>query len=170
MRRASFMHTTQAMRVGAEDARHCPSGRGVAGKDVTRRVNWHWAKPGMHLLAVSKCQGVRPGEVVEIFGVIQIVDVRREPLNAIDGDDVRCEGFGHLTPAEFVTMFCKAMGAKPTTDVARIQFVHVDWRRNPEAWRDLTPAQRHTLEPGQSFPVRVAASPRQLASPGARTR
>lgn len=163
MRRASFQHTKKQMRVGADDARRSPTGRGTAGKDVTRRRNWRWAEAGMYLLAVSKCQGVQPGEVVEVFGVIQIVDVRREPLNAIDSDDVRREGFGHLTPAGFVTMFCKAMGAKSTTEVARIQFVHVDWRCNPGAWRDLTPAQRRTLEP-------EAASPRQLASPGARTR
>lgn len=139
------MHTKSQIRVGADDARRCPTGRGTAGKDVTRRRNWRWAESGMYLLAVSKCQGVRPGEIVETFGVIQIVDVRREPLNAIDSDDVRREGFGHMTPDEFVAMFCKAMGAKPTTEVARIQFVHVDPTRDEAARRALTPDQARAL-------------------------
>ena len=36
--------------------------------------------------------------------------------------DVIAEGFGDLTPSEFVAMFCREMGCNPGTDVTRIEF------------------------------------------------
>lgn len=93
-------------------------------KDVTRRIGWAWARPGMYLLAVSKCMGLRPGEFAEIFGVIKIVHVSRERLDAITADDVRREGLPDLTPAAFVAMFCRHMKCRPDVEVTRVVFRH----------------------------------------------
>jgi hypothetical protein len=103
-------------------------------KFVTRRVGWLQAKPGDLLQPVLKGMGLRPGEKVERLGApIRIVDIRREPLNAMvmheayGRDEVRLEGFeGHPiwgTPEGFVLQFCRAhQGCMPHTVVTRIQF------------------------------------------------
>jgi hypothetical protein len=144
MRRASFMHTQSQMRAGAAAARSSSTGHAAfsaGSKDVTRRMRWEWAAPGLYLLAVSKSQGLAPGESAEIFGVVQIVDVRREPLNAITADDVRREGFPGMSPAGFVSMSYSHMGAKPFDLVRRIEFLHVDPMRVAGVREHLTPAQ-----------------------------
>lgn len=125
MRLASFMHTQDQLRNRS--------------KDVTRRVGWRWARPGMFLLAVSKCMGLRAGEVAEIFGVIKIVHVSRERLDAITADDVRREGFPDLTPADFVAMFCRHMHCAPDTEVARIVFRHATLAEADAALRNPPP-------------------------------
>ncbi len=72
MRRASFMHTKSQMRMGAGDARANVDGIAYVGKSITRRLHWRWCTPGMYLLAVAKSQGLRRGELVEVFGVVQV--------------------------------------------------------------------------------------------------
>ncbi len=145
MRRASFQHTQAQMRQGAAVARASADGYSSVGKDITRRLNWQWAKKGMFLLAVSKCQGIRPGERVETFGVIEILDVRREPLWNIvtlrGPDESTREGFPDLTAPMFVEMFCKHMHCAKDTDVTRVVFRHVDVRRCDAALLALTPHQ-----------------------------
>jgi hypothetical protein len=54
------------------------------------------------------------------------VSVRREPLNAITGDDCRREGFPHMTPAGFAAMFCEHMGGDEDQEVGRIEFKRVE--------------------------------------------
>lgn len=108
MRRVSFMYTPQQMRDRT--------------KTVTRRLNWEWAKPGMRLHAVSKCMGLRKGDTVESFGVIELVDVRREPLHAITQADVIAEGFPEMSCAEFQEMFVQHMGCDYDDDVTRVEF------------------------------------------------
>lgn len=97
-------------------------------KDVTRRIGWLFAKPGMRLLGVSKVMGFKPGEVAEEFGVIEVVSVRREPLNAITKEDVAREGFPGKSPEWFVDMFMREIkNAKmPHMTVTRIEFRYVD--------------------------------------------
>lgn len=111
MRRASFMYTAEQMRDRS--------------KDVTRRLGWKWAKPGMRVLAVSQCMGLRKGQTAEVFGVIEIVDVRRERLDEITQDDVRREGFPEMSCSEFQEMFVQHMKCEYDADVARVVFRHV---------------------------------------------
>lgn len=69
MRNASFLLTEQQV---LEEV-----------KDVTRRLRWFWAKPGMRLQAVRKSMGRKAGEPIVKLKVIEITSVRREPLNAL---------------------------------------------------------------------------------------
>lgn len=117
MRNASFIHTQQQV---LDEL-----------KDVTRRLNWHWAKPGMQLQAVRKCRGRKAGEPMEKLKVVEIVSVRREKLSAMLDDPVygqeecRREGFPDYTPEQFVKMFCENMNCTPDREVARVEFKYV---------------------------------------------
>lgn len=118
MRRISFALTTEQVRHGFQT--------GEILKDVTRRLGWKDLKPGTSLLACNKCQGLKPGEKAELLGVIKVVSVRFEPLQALlekphsyGFEEVRREGFAGLpvlpkfimvpaigTPPKFVRWFC----------------------------------------------------------------
>jgi hypothetical protein len=144
VRRGSFMHTQEQMRAGAAAATASPTMESRVGKDVTRRLGWRWAQPGMFVLAVSKCQGLKPGEIADTFGAIRIVSVSREPLNAITEADVVREGFADMSPMQFVSMFCRHMGAKPFDLVTRVEFAHCASARI-DVRRYLTQAQSIAL-------------------------
>ena len=94
-------------------------------KTVTRRLGWRSLRPGQLVWAVERCMGLKAGEKVKRLALLQIVSVRREPLNAIDQADVTLEGYPDLTPAEFVSMFCESMKCKPRQRVQRIEFKYV---------------------------------------------
>ena len=94
-------------------------------KRVTRRLGWKFLKGGGHLMGCEKCQGIKAGELNRL-GEIVVEDVRREPLNAIDQDDVVAEGFPDMTPDEFVEMFCEHMNCEPDEEVTRIAYDYVD--------------------------------------------
>lgn len=117
MRNASFMLTEQQV---VDET-----------KTVTRRLNWHWAKPGMLLQAVRKSMGRKKGEPLLKLKVIEIVSVRREPLQLLLDDryygvyECILEGFPKLMPEEFVKMFCQHMKCKPDREVARVRFKYV---------------------------------------------
>jgi hypothetical protein len=95
-------------------------------KDVTRRLGWTSLKAGDRLQVCKKCQGIKKGEKIQKLKVIECVDVRREPLNAITRHDVRREGFPGMTPKAFVEMFCGHMKCEPETLVTRIEFKYVE--------------------------------------------
>jgi len=111
MRNASFTLTEQQVLDGT--------------KDITRRLNWHWAKPGMRLMACRKCMGRKPGEPLVRLREIEVVSVRREPLYAITPDDVRREGFPDMTPAQFCTMFMRHAKCDLDREVARVEFKYI---------------------------------------------
>lgn len=97
-------------------------------KTVTRRMGWKTLKPGTRLMGVKKAQGIPKGGHVEKLGEIEVVSVRREPLNLCDNDDAAREGFGALgeqAAEHFVSGFCNAMGCEPTHVVTRIVFRRV---------------------------------------------
>lgn len=85
MRLMSFTHTADAMRWRL--------------KTVTRRAGWRNLKAGDRLLAVVKARGRKPGEPLDVLGVIEVVRKSREPLSAITAAEVEREGFGDLPPA-----------------------------------------------------------------------
>jgi hypothetical protein len=125
MRNISFMLTTEQIRDRS--------------KTVTRRLGWANLKPGTLLHGVVKSQGLRKGETVEKLAVIRVISVSREQLGRmLDDSDLygqsECirEGFPHLTPAEFVEMFCRShRGCTPDTVITRIEFQYVDDEANP---------------------------------------
>ena len=84
-------------------------------KTVTRRVGWQWLEPGTLLSAVEKTQGLKKGEHVVRLATLRVLSVRRERLDQITAADCAAEGFPELTPAQFVAMFCDAMGCVPST-------------------------------------------------------
>lgn len=93
-------------------------------KTVTRRTGWRTLKPGDLLQAVVKGMGLRKGESPERLSILRVIDVRREPLHAIDDDDVCREGF--IMPAhDFVEMFCDHMKCDRDQMVTRIEFRYV---------------------------------------------
>lgn len=95
-------------------------------KDVTRRMGWKNLREGDTLIAARKCMGLRPGEKIDRLGEIRVISVRREPLNAIDKDDVRREGFPDWSVAQFIEFFCKGhQGCTPKSIVTRIEFEKV---------------------------------------------
>ncbi len=91
-------------------------------KDVTRRLGWRALVAGDRLMAVEKAMGLKKGEKHVELGVVEIVSVRLERLDAITLADVRREGFPDRDVAWFVAYFCKAMKCTPATHVNRIEF------------------------------------------------
>lgn len=93
-------------------------------KTVTRRKGWTFLKPGDLIRACKKCMGFKKGEKIEPLAILRVVDVRREPLHAINDDDVEREGF--IMPAhEFIDMFCESMSGDRWQEVTRIEFEYV---------------------------------------------
>ena len=96
-------------------------------KTVTRRIGWKNLRAGERLLAVSKTMGLRRGEKADVYGVIEVVSVRRESLDAIDRAEVEREGFASRGPSWFIPMFCAShKGCISDTEVTRIEFRYVD--------------------------------------------
>ncbi len=91
-------------------------------KWVTRRSGWATLPEGASLMTCWKCQGLRKGEVMKRIRKIRVRSVRREPLEAITEADCRAEGFPHLSPAEFVAMYCEHNKVDPGDEVTRIEF------------------------------------------------
>jgi len=106
-------------------------------KDVTRRLGWSFAKPGMKLLAVDKLRT----KDARHLAVIEIVSVRSEPLNWLTADDLVREGFardhffgayGNDYPISgygidgFVNWFAATAKWPVTGEVNRIEFCYLD--------------------------------------------
>lgn len=112
MRAISFMLTTQQV---LDETKY-----------VTRRNGWVNLKPGDRLRGVRKAMGLKKGEKHDVLKIIEVVSVRREPLKDIDQLDVIREGFSQMSPADFVSMFCKShKGVNPETIITRIEFKYV---------------------------------------------
>lgn len=92
-------------------------------KTVTRRVGWQMLNPGDQLTFCPKVRGRRRGELLDRIVTVDVVAVRREPLNTITAQDVTAEGFPDMSPAEFVEFFCATHhGVTPTTEITRIEW------------------------------------------------
>jgi hypothetical protein len=94
-------------------------------KTVTRRDGWLMLKPGDPLTLCEKVRGRKKDEPLVRIADVQVVSVRREPLNAITPDDVAAEGFPDMTPDQFVAFFCAThRRCYPGTEVTRIQWAY----------------------------------------------
>jgi hypothetical protein len=94
-------------------------------KTVTRRLKWDFLKPGDILQGVEKTTCLKKGEKVKRLGLLRVVSVRKEPLNAITKTDCIREGFPNLTTKQFVDMLSGHYGIAPSTPVNRIAFEHI---------------------------------------------
>ena len=103
-------------------------------KTVTRRRNWWENKYGRRILRegdrltlCEKSQGRKSGEPIVRVAEVEVVDVRRERLDAITADEVAREGFPDWTPGEFIAhFFVKAQGIQPDAEVTRIEWKYVE--------------------------------------------
>lgn len=96
-------------------------------KTVTRRAGWQFLKPGDRLTLCRKVMGRKPGEPLVRIAEVQVVSVRREPLELIDAGDVAREGFPGMDPGEFVRrFFSDAQGIAPDAEVTRIEWTYLD--------------------------------------------
>lgn len=96
-------------------------------KTVTRRMGWGNLKPGEIVMGVVKCQGLGKGGKVERLGPIRIVNVCQTRLDRITQEDCTREGFPHLSPRQFVSLFMSShKGCAPDTFVTRIEFEYVE--------------------------------------------
>lgn len=94
-------------------------------KTVTRRIGWLMIKPGDQLTLCPKVRGRRNGEALERIVTVDVVSVRREPLDAITRDDVTAEGFPGMTQREFIDFFCEThRGVTPQTEVTRVEWAY----------------------------------------------
>lgn len=94
-------------------------------KTVTRRVGWQMLRPGDQLTLCPKVRGRRRGEPLDRIVTVDVVSVRREPLNTISPADVTAEGFPAMTPAEFVDFFCSTHhGVHTRSEITRIEWAY----------------------------------------------
>lgn len=91
----------------------------------TRRAGWSFLHVGDKLTLCEKVMGRQGAPLVRITDV-EVVGVRREPLDAITAEDVAAEGFPDWTPGEFVVFFCNEMGGGPGQDVTVISWRYLD--------------------------------------------
>lgn len=96
-------------------------------KTVTRRWNWEFLNPGDKLRGVEKSMGIPKGQKMKVLDHIEVVSVRREPLNAITQEDVIKEGFPEWTPQQFIKMLLEKSPKKTEQDmITRIEFKYLD--------------------------------------------
>jgi hypothetical protein len=95
-------------------------------KDVTRRFGWWFLKEGDILHGVEKSMGLKKGEKIVRLCTIQVVSVRKEPLNEISQDDVIREGFPEWSPEDFVNFIVKHYRCDPSKEINRIEFKYLD--------------------------------------------
>lgn len=94
-------------------------------KTVTRRIGWRFAKPGDRLTLRRKVMGRRRGEPLVRLAEVELVSVRREPLDHVTPDDVAREGFDGWSPLRFVQFFTDHMGGDPRQEVTRIEWRYI---------------------------------------------
>lgn len=104
-------------------------------KTVSRRVNWLHARVGMQLMLVEKGQGLKPGESIVRIRPVELIDVRREPINRLIDDleygrrECVLEGFPppheKSDPLVFYQFFCDFSGLIYGDDVTRLEWVYL---------------------------------------------
>jgi hypothetical protein len=109
-------------------------------KTVTRRKGWWLNKtgdrlllPGNTLTLCRKVMGRKPGEPLVRLAEVEVIDVRREPLNLLlDSDaygqqEMTLEGFDGMPPATFLwRYFIDEQGMSADSVVTRIEWRYLD--------------------------------------------
>ena len=120
MRRISFTLTIEQVR--------CQT------KTITRRIGWDSLKVGDRLQPIEKGMGLKKGETQTLLGCpIEIVNIKKGPIESITPSDVIAEGFPLWTTAEFIEFICSKNKCRPDTIVNRIEFRYLrdDKEKNP---------------------------------------
>lgn len=92
-------------------------------KTVTRRKGWTFLRRGDRLTLCRKVMGRKAGEPLVRLAEVEVIDVRRERLDAITDADVAREGVtGVSTAREFVDFYCEAFEAWDGYEVTRIEW------------------------------------------------
>lgn len=97
-------------------------------KRVTRRkVSPGLPKVGELRQPVVKMQGIpKGGHVEKIGGPVRVTDVRIEPLDHMQPEDLALEGFPGYSLNQFFDMFRRSHGMRTNQEpVARIEFEYV---------------------------------------------
>ncbi|MFC8385833.1 hypothetical protein [Nocardia sp. NPDC057272] len=82
---------------------------------------------GDRVTLCRKVMGRRRGEPLVRIVDVEILSVRREPLNVIGGDDLAAEGFAAMSVEEFIEFFCAShRGCQPATEVTRIEWRYIE--------------------------------------------
>ncbi|MGI5245060.1 hypothetical protein [Dactylosporangium sp. CA-139066] len=104
-------------------------------KTVTRRLGWATLKPGTKLTLCRKVMGRKraDGTVEPLVRIaeVEVVAVRREPLDSISPGETALEGFPEMTGAAFVDFFCEHMRCTPGTVVTRVEWRYLDADQQP---------------------------------------
>lgn len=107
-------------------------------KTQTRRIGWwkdkrgnHLVRPGDRLQLVRKAMGRKPGEPVDVLAVVEVTEVRREPLNFITREEVAAEGFPEWAEQSyqrwhFVRFFTRTFGVQAAEPVTVITWRYLD--------------------------------------------
>lgn len=102
-------------------------------KLVTRRLGWRNVRVGERLQLCRKVMGRKRGEPLVRVAVVEVVEVRREPLLALlmdetyGANEMELEGFPGLGPDEFVQRyFVEAQRVGPECEVTRIRWRYVE--------------------------------------------
>ena len=96
-------------------------------KTVTRRQGWKNLKVGDLIQPIEKGMGLKRGEKQKLVGgLIRVVKVSREPINAITQGDCAREGFPQMSPEGFVDFYCGFNKCKPTELCTRIEFEYLE--------------------------------------------
>ncbi|MFI5614980.1 hypothetical protein [Amycolatopsis sp. NPDC051903] len=104
-----------------EDAVRCHT------KTVTRRKGLQNLRVGERITLCRKVMGRKRGEPLIRITDVEVVSVRREPLEQITAEDVAREGFPGMPPEEFIRrFFVDAQGIQPSDPVTRIEWAYVD--------------------------------------------
>lgn len=91
-------------------------------KTVTRRLGWRFAAVGDRVTLCRKVMGRKKGEPLVRICDVELVDVRRERLDAITAEDVVREGFPGCTREAFIEFFGRHIGVGPSVEVTRIEW------------------------------------------------
>jgi hypothetical protein len=133
-------------------------------KTVTRRIGWRMLHVGDQLILCRKVMGRRHGEPLERIAAVEVTAVRRERLDAISAPDVIAEGFPRMTPAEFVSFFCRThRGCGPCTEVTRIEWRYLE--RPGNSPRQTAPQLARLQFPSTAPPAGPASTRREDARP-----
>ena len=98
-------------------------------KTVTRRLGWRMLKPSDRLTLCRKVMGRKFDEPLVRIAEVEVVSVRREPLQVINRAEVVAEGFPLMMPDQFIEFFCHHMKCTPDQQVTRVEWRYLDLDR-----------------------------------------
>lgn len=106
-------------------------------KTVTRRKGWAFLRVGERLTLCRKVMGRKAGEPLERLAEVEVIDVRREPLDWITNADIEREGVpesvwaggdphvpscDECRPIAWAEWYARTMGGTYSSEITRIEW------------------------------------------------